>query len=104
MNKYWLLGRNLVIGWYANRDGKSIDLMMLPFYFLPDLVKTHEDIAFGARVMSIGQLIRVSKSFKIKPVRIDLELPNGLEKSSMKPIENIIKRYSVTKTAFEPLR
>lgn len=100
VKKYWLLGRNLVIGCYANRDGKSIDLMMLPFYFLPNLIKTHEDVAFGARMMTLEQLNRVSGEFKIKPVRLQIELPDGLEKSGMKPIENIIKRYSVTKTAF----
>ena len=100
VQKFWRLGRNLLIGCYVNQDGKSIDLMMLPFYCLPKLIKTQEDIAFGARMMSLEQLNRVSGAFKIKPVRVQIDLPGGLTKSGMTPVENIIKRYSVTKTAF----
>ena len=101
VRKFWLLGRNIVVGFYISRGGKNIDLMMLPFYFLPNVIKDHEDIAFGARMMSLEQLNRVSTSFKIKPISLKIDLLEKLDESGIGSlIENIVKRYSITKTGF----
>jgi len=105
LHDLWALGENLVLGWAP--DGNELALLLVPHYFIADLVKRstvngsrqsrpfYREMISGKKRMGRQHLAQVAKMLEISDTRVQLlhELTGSVQESDA--IERIVRRYSV---------
>jgi hypothetical protein len=98
LNRYWNLGKNLVLGWCPADSG--LQALVVPHYFLPDIAAQRFHLLYGRREMSPRQFDRVAIMFNTAGVAIGLPHVDWDRPALARAIEPVLHRYSVTRTEF----
>ena len=98
LNRYWNLGKNLVLGWCPADSG--LQALVVPHYFLPDIAAQRFHLLYGRREMSLRQFDRVAVMFNTAGVAIGLPHVDWDRPALARAIEPVLHRYSVTRTEF----
>lgn len=98
LNRYWSLGKNMILGWCPSETG--VQVLVVPHYFLPDIAAQRFHLLYGRREMSPRQFERIAIMFNTAGVSIGLPHIEWQEPSLARAIEPVLRRYSVTRTEF----
>lgn len=95
LQKLWKLGRNVIIGWCAERTHLSV--LVVPQFLLAEFFADHDDILNGASQMSSERMASVADLCEIEPYQITIpaSMRNGAIRAAA--IERLVRRYSVRK-------
>lgn len=98
LNRYWNLGKNMILGWRPAESG--VQILVVPHYFLPDIAAQRFHLLYGRREMSPRQFERIAVMFNTAGVSIGLPHVDWQEPTLAGAIEPVLRRYSVTRTEF----
>jgi hypothetical protein len=98
LNRYWNLGKNIVLGWCPTDSG--LLALVVPHYFLPDIAQQRFHLLYGRREMSPRQFERVAIMFNTAGVAVGLPHVDWDRPTLARAVEPVLHRYSVTRTEF----
>lgn len=98
INATWRLGQYMVVGW--SHEGPTVHLCVVPTQRVFEASVTVPQVFQGQRHMASEPFLNLCKAMQSRPTRIILPLPVGDGKEELPPaiIDNLIRRYSVTRT------
>jgi hypothetical protein len=99
INATWRLGQYMVVGW--SHEGPTVLLCVVPTRRVFEASATVPLVFQGQRHMPNEAFLDLCKDMQARPTRILLPLPVGDGREELPPavIDNLIRRYSVTRTA-----
>ena len=99
INATWRLGQYMVVGW--SHEGPTVHLCVVPTQRVFEASSTVPQVFQGQRHMESEPFLNLCKDMQSRPTRIILPLPVGDGKEELPPavIDNLIRRYSVTRTS-----
>jgi hypothetical protein len=99
INAIWRLGQNMVVGW--SHEGATVQLCVVPTHRVFEAAATVPQVFQGQRHMGSEAFLTLCKDLQARPARVSLPLPVGEGREELPPpvIDNLIRRYSVTRTA-----
>jgi hypothetical protein len=98
INATWRLGQYMVVGW--SHEGPTVHLCVVPTQRVFEASANVPQVFQGQRHMAPDPFLNLCKDMQARPTRIHLPLPVGEGKEELPPavIDNLIRRYSVTRT------
>src|SRR4051812_31294332 len=99
INAIWRLGQNMVVGW--SHEGPTVLLCVVPTQRVFEAAAVVPQVFQGQRHMGSDAFLTLCKDLQARPARVHLPLPvgDGKEELPLAVIDNLIRRYSVTRTA-----
>ena len=99
INATWRLGQYMVVGW--SHEGPTVHLCVVPTQRVFEASIKVPQVFHGQRHMASEPFLNLCKDLQSRPTRIVLPLPVGDGREELPPavIDNLIRRYSVTRTA-----
>lgn len=98
INAIWRLGQNMVVGW--SHEGSTVFLCVVPTLKVFEAAATVPQVFQGQRHMPSTPFQNLCKDLQARPNRVSLPLQVGDGREELSPaiIDNLIRRYSVTRT------
>ena len=98
INAIWRLGQNMVVGW--SHEGSNVLLCVVPTLLVFEAAATVPQVFQGQRHMPSIPFQNLCKDLQARPNRVSLPLQVGDGREELSPaiIDNLIRRYSVTRT------
>ena len=98
INAIWRLGQNMVVGW--SHEGSTVFLCVVPTLRVFEAAATVPQVFQGQRHMPSTPFQNLCKDLQARPNRVSLPLQIGDGRDELSPaiIDNLIRRYSVTRT------
>ncbi|MBM3545780.1 MAG: hypothetical protein FJX54_02405 [Alphaproteobacteria bacterium] len=100
INATWRLGQYMVVGW--SHEGQTVHLCVVPTQRVFEASVTVPQVFQGQRHMASEPFLNLCKDLQARPTKIVVPLPIGDGREELPPavIDNLIRRYSVTRTGF----
>lgn len=98
INAIWRLGQNMVVGW--SHEGSNVLLCVVPTLRVFEAAATVPQVFQGQRHMPSIPFQNLCKDLQARPNRVALPLQVGDGREELSPaiVDNLIRRYSVTRT------
>ncbi len=98
INATWRLGQYLIVGW--SHEGQTVHLCVVPTQRVFEASVTVPQVFQGQRHMASEPFLNLCKDLQARPTKIVLPLAVGDGREELPPavIDNLIRRYSVTRT------
>jgi hypothetical protein len=96
LQKLWKLGRNVIIGWCAERTHLSV--LVVPQFLLAEFFADHDDILSGSSQMTSQRMAQVADLCEIEPYQISIPATLRAANVRTSAIERLVRRYSVRRS------